>query len=125
MVNMKYKDIEGQISIFEYLEEKNRVCNFSQHTCNKTELWKIAHTFDDFVCPEVCCRTCKVSFCGARCNGSEEPERIFPVDARGICDDAYCPKCNYCLDELKELDCKVCPVCGVKIDWGPWHRLND
>lgn len=118
-------EISGQISIFEYLEEKNRVCNFSQHTCNKTELWKIAHTFDDLVCPEVCCRACKVICCGARCNGSEEPERIFPVDVRGICDDAYCPKCNYCLDELKELDCKVCPVCGVKIDWGPWHRLND
>lgn len=70
---MKYKDIEGQISIFEYID-------------------------------------------------SIKP---LPVDIRGLCDDAYCPRCNYCLDELKELDCKICPVCGVKIDWGPWHRMND
>ena len=68
--------MEGQISIFEYLKsiEKPNICNFSQHTCNKTELWKIAHTFDDFVCPETCCRACDIRLCGARCNGSEEPK---------------------------------------------------
>ena len=66
--------MEGQISIFEYLEEQNRICKFSQHTCNKTEIWKIAHTFDDFDCPEVCCRACTIRLCGARCNGSEEPK---------------------------------------------------
>lgn len=49
----------------------------------------------------------------------------IPVDVRGLCDDAYCPRCNYPLDEYKELDCKTCPECGIKIDWSPWHRLND
>ena len=68
------KQIEGQISIFDYLAEKNKVCQFSQHTCNKTELWKVAHTFDDFTCPETCCRNCDIRCCGARCNGSEEPK---------------------------------------------------
>lgn len=120
------KQIEGQISIFDYLAEKNRVCQFSQHTCNKTELWKVAHTFDDFTCPETCCRNCDIRCCGARCNGSEEPkEKIYPVDIMGICDDAYCPKCKVCLDELRYLDCDRCPWCGIRIDWGPWHRMND
>lgn len=67
-------ECEGQLNIFDYLKEKNRVCKFSEHTCNKTELWKIAHSFDDIECPEVCCRNCDVRLCGARCNGSEEPK---------------------------------------------------
>lgn len=50
---------------------------------------------------------------------------IHPVDIRNILDDAYCPRCNYCLDEIEELDCKQCPVCGLYIDWAPWHRMND
>ena len=48
-----------------------------------------------------------------------------PVHIKGICDDAYCPECNYALDELKELDCEKCPICGALIDWTPWHRKND
>lgn len=50
------------------------VCRFSEHTCNKEELWKIADTFDDIECPKKCCRACDVKCCGARCNGSSEPE---------------------------------------------------
>lgn len=48
-----------------------------------------------------------------------------PVDIRGICDDAYCPECGYGLNELKELDCERCPECHTRIDWTPWHRMND
>lgn len=48
-----------------------------------------------------------------------------PVHIKGICDDAYCPECGYALDELKELDCEKCPICGTLIDWTPWHRQND
>ena len=48
-----------------------------------------------------------------------------PVDIRGLCDDAYCPGCGYPLDEYKELDCEECPECHIKIDWAPWHRMND
>ena len=175
------------------------VCKYSQHTCNKTELWKVADTLDELQCPHVCCRKCNTRNCGARCNGSEEPrankvimfgeewtplsekpegitqyddlrilgpyksiygerwsccpayfdgkevialnvpidiprpewkywrlkEKVYPVDIKGICDDAYCPGCDASLDETKYLDCKKCPHCGMRIDWGPWHHFND
>lgn len=48
-----------------------------------------------------------------------------PVEIMGLCDDAYCPECNSSLDETKYLDCEKCPFCGLRIDWGPWHRMND
>lgn len=69
------------------------------------------------------CRKCNTRLCGVRCNGSEEPKQ--PVNIKGICDDAYCPECDYQLDELKELDCEQCPECGTRLDWTPWHRAND
>lgn len=111
----------GQMSVFDYLE--TLPCTFSGHTCNKKELWKVADTLDDLMCPHVCCRQCNTRSCGARCNGSEEPKQ--PVNIKGICDDAYCPECDYQLDELKELDCEQCPECGTRLDWTPWHRAND
>ena len=52
-------------------------------------------------------------------------DKAYPVDIRGICDDAYCPECGYSLDEIKQLDCERCPWCGLRIDWTPWHRMND
>ena len=48
-----------------------------------------------------------------------------PVNVKGLLDDAYCPNCDTFLDDLKVLDCKECPECGCKLDWEPWHRLND
>ena len=51
-------------------------------------------------------------------------EPIFPVDIRGMLDDAYCPKCQYSFDD-KETDCERCPKCGLRVDWSPWHRCND
>ena len=56
------------------------MCNFSGHTCNKQNLWEVAHTLDNIHCPETCCRQCNVRLCGARCNGSEEPKHIPPID---------------------------------------------
>lgn len=50
------------------------VCKYSEHSCNRKELWKIAESFDDVICPHVCCRNCAERLCGARCNGSEEPK---------------------------------------------------
>lgn len=47
-------------------------CQFSGHSCNKAELWKIADTLDELMCPHVCCRKCNTKMCGARCNGSAE-----------------------------------------------------
>lgn len=54
------------------------VCSHSGHTCNKKELWKVADTLDEIMCPHVCCRLCNTSLCGARCNGSEEPRELDP-----------------------------------------------
>lgn len=47
------------------------------------------------------------------------------VEIKGICDDAYCPECNYCFDELKEKDCEFCPYCHTRVSWARWHRVND
>ena len=55
-------------------------CQFSGHTCNKEEFWKIAKEFDDITCPEKCCRSCDQKLCGARCNGSEEPPKCKQAD---------------------------------------------
>ena len=48
-----------------------------------------------------------------------------PVKIMGIMDDAYCPECDYCFWETKELDCDRCPKCGIRVDWTPWHQAND
>lgn len=52
-------------------------------------------------------------------------EKVYPVDVKGLLDDAYCPGCNTCLDDLKYKDSEKCPYCGLRIDWTPWHFLND
>lgn len=54
------------------------ICEHSKHTCNKKELWKVADTLDEIMCPHVCCRFCNTRLCGARCNGSKEPEKLDP-----------------------------------------------
>ena len=117
------KQVKGQISIFEYLSTLPKDCTFSGHTCNKKNLWDVAHTLDDVSCPETCCRNCKEFLCGARCNGAET--KIYPVEIKGLMDDAYCPKCGYCFWETKEMDCETCPSCGIRVSWEPWHRAND
>ena len=70
-MSIKNYECEGQLNIFNFLKVE---CNFSKHTCNKEELWRIADTLDMVACPQVCCRSCNVRLCGARCNGSEEPK---------------------------------------------------
>jgi len=83
---LKDYECEGQMNIFDFIKPE---CSFSGHTCNKQELWKIAHTFDDIKCPEMCCRQCDVRSCGARCNGSEEPKAFMnePKDPDAMSDD--------------------------------------
>lgn len=119
------KQISGQIDLFDYLKSLETVCSHSGHKCNKKELWRVADTLDELMCPHVCCRSCATKMCGARCNGSEEPEIIHPVDIMDICDDAFCPVCGDGIDEFKWMDCEKCPSCGTKISWEPWHRAND
>lgn len=75
------------------------VCKFSGHTCNKEELWKVAESLDDPFCPHVCCRFCNTKHCGARCNGSEEPQKEAE------------PKCS------KAKECEAYPRgCGGSIE---------
>ena len=52
-------------------------CQFSEHECNKTELWKVADSLDEIMCPRVCCRKCSIKDCGARCNGAEMQATIL------------------------------------------------
>lgn len=128
-------ECEGQLSIFDLIKPE---CKFSGHTCNKENLWDVADTLDEIKCPHVCCRQCEQRLCGARCNGSDEPkpfmnppeEPIYKLDIKGICDDPYCPQCGYEFETTRtsknyEVDCERCPECHVKVDWEPWHRLND
>jgi len=53
------------------------VCQFSGHECNMEESHRIAYMDLDILnCPEVCCRNCDIRLCGARCNGSKEPDPL-------------------------------------------------
>jgi len=52
-------------------------------------------------------------------------EKVYPVEVKGLMDDAYCPKCGYCFNEIKEKDCDKCPVCKTRVNWKPWHDRND
>ena len=70
-------ECEGQLSIFDFIKPE---CSFSGHTCNKQNLWEVAHTLDDIHCPETCCRQCNIRLCGARCNGSEDPPALEAGD---------------------------------------------
>ena len=70
------EQLEGQMSIFDFIKPE---CSFSGHTCNKQNLWEVAHTLDNIHCPETCCRQCNIRLCGARCNGSEEPGSKTPA----------------------------------------------
>jgi hypothetical protein len=129
---LDHYECKGQLSIFDMIKP---VCNFSGHICNKKNLWEIADTLDDLMCPHVCCRKCNTRLCGVRCNGSEEPEPfmnepVYELDIVGICDDPVCPKCGYEFETTRsckgyEVDCERCPECHVKVDWTLWHRIND
>jgi hypothetical protein len=54
----------------------------------------------------------------------EANEKVYELDIRGVCDDAYCPKCDYGFMD-SETDAERCPRCGVKVSWERWHEIND
>lgn len=54
-----------------------------------------------------------------------EFDKIRDVDVRGLCDDAYCPRCNRFLDDLEVKDCERCPYCNQRINWDRWRKMND
>lgn len=67
--------IKEAVDVFEYYyDQVMRICWYSNHACNKKELWKIADSFDGTQCPHVCCRRCNTRGCSARCNGAPEPK---------------------------------------------------
>lgn len=53
-----------------------------------------------------------------------DPNKVLPVDVMGLLDDAYCPRCGYCIPD-RYIDEPKCPSCGQPIDWKPWHDAND
>ena len=110
---LDHYECDVQLSIFDFIKP---VCNYSGHTCNKAELWKVADTLDDLMCPHVCCRKCNTKMCGARCNGSQEPEPFMnePEDPEDITDDYIKehPTCFY--------------VFGYYLDMAAgWHKVPD
>lgn len=84
----------------EFVNDKP-VCKYSQHSCNRKELWKAAHTLDNIECPEVCCRKCEVKACGARCNGSEEPKDKVKCKKAAECE-AYPDGCGGSIEDCKD-----------------------
>ena len=115
MIDMDKKQIQGQMSIFDFIPEPDPVdewalpcdtCRFDVHGCC------------DYNMP-------LGDFCRLGDKWQPKEEKIHPVDIMGICDDAYCPECHSSLDETKWMDCERCPWCGIRIDWRPWHRMND
>ena len=103
------KQLERQMSIFDFLKPEPVVCNFSGHTCNKQNLWEVADTLDELQCPHVCCRKCATRDCGARCNGSEEPKSVEEIKDDYIREN---PTCFY--------------VFGHYLDSADgWHKVPD
>lgn len=112
-MNKALKDYkcDGQLSIFDFIKVQ---CSFSGHECNKEELWKVADTLDEIMCPHVCCRNCEQRLCGARCNGSEEPQEPNhdcqgDPDYHGAMDEIT----RYSIENDFELSIKLtkCPEC--------------
>lgn len=128
------KQISGQIDLFDYLKELETVCSHSGHKCNKKELWKVAETLDEIMCPHVCCRSCATQMCGARCNGSEEPETISPAqeyfnetgkrtywqDSQGKPHYWWRQETIHPVEIMGICDDAFCPVCGDGIDELKW-----
>lgn len=134
---------------------KENICKYSKHSCNKEELWKIAATFDELQCPQVCCRACNIRLCGARCNGSEEPKVQQAECTKANECEAYGFGCGGTVEPCRfggpykwsavEVDIRgicddgYCPKCGIslddlipecpdchtKLDWTRWKKLNE
>lgn len=113
------------------------ICKYSQHSCNKKELWNVAKDLDNVFCPHVCCRKCSDKQCGARCNGADVPKQdqwndievIQPeegqrepkkVNIKGLMNYGYCPDCGGCNEDLEE----ECRYCGCLLDWSEWKRIE-
>lgn len=69
---MVVKRIKELIINGKYNPDESKICNISKHICNKKELWKVADTLDEIICPHMCCNICTEKLCGARCNGAEQ-----------------------------------------------------
>lgn len=77
-------EVEGQLNIFDCFRKEEIIeipkCRYSEHTCNKEELFKVADAqYKEggmrLPCSHICCRFCAQRGCGARCNGSQEPPK--------------------------------------------------
>ncbi len=60
--------------------KENNICKYSEHTCNKEELWRVAEEIGED-CSRTCCRSCDNYNCGARCNGAPKDK---PIEKYGV-----------------------------------------
>lgn len=54
-------------------------------------------------------------------------EAEYELQIKGICDDPVCPKCGYEFwteSKRNEVDMERCPVCGIRVSWRRWHKMN-
>ena len=72
--------IKHKTEVIKHIAEPAKpVCSFSQHECNKEEVWKVTEFSGNTDCQKTCCRQCD-QMCGARCNGSENPApKVQPI----------------------------------------------
>lgn len=129
-MSTKRQQVEGQISLFDFIpEQKTEICGYvcdvewCSMVCFKRRgyIWdKKAHSWvygSDGKALRTKTREC-----------DWDPEPAVPIDVRGLMDDPYCPKCGrgfWTETKKSEVDCERCPDCGTRLDWTPWHRLND
>jgi hypothetical protein len=113
--------IPGKCELLKEVVKENNICKYSEHTCNKEELWKVADSLET-ECPHTCCRSCKVRMCGARCNGSEEPEDRSVENILLLDPTPYARERIYlCLTQTKEERIKI--NC-LKHEYKEWDSPN-
>lgn len=106
--------MDGQMSIFDFPEycpgkeekkkeipklqqDKEEVCKYSGHVCNRKQLWNVAYSLDEISCPSVCCRNCKENnVCGARCNGADSMQEAEQEEIKVASDEEKAAICQFC-----------------------------
>lgn len=146
------KQISGQMSMFDYMEQKTgTITMFGEEWHPLSEKPEGITQYDDLriLGPYKSVYGERWSDCPAKLHEGEivpydvpwdipRPhwkywrlkEKVYPLDIIGICDDPYCPQCGYPFETIRscknyEVDCERCPECHIRVDWTPWHRIND
>ncbi len=95
-------------------EKKSPICRFSEHTCNKEELWRVAEEIGED-CSRTCCRSCDNYNCGARCNGAPKTSRIEKMIEAQSEDSKSCWDCINWIDN----------TCLINSNYARYHKYDD